>query len=179
MLNFTAMETALVTWVRAITNIPQSNVIVADQNAPVPVAGLYVTIKLGDIGHISRDQAGPTTTLGERVLHGHREMPVSIHAYRKGGREALESLADSLEWESVNDILIASNLVIYSVGSIRNLTDAVDNTMRDHYFLELFCRSASETVETLPAGGYIQTAEVTETIEQPPASDFVQTVIIG
>lgn len=179
MLDFTAMETALVTWVRDITGIAQTNVIVADQNIPVPVAGLYVTVKLGDVDHISRDQFGPTSTLGQRRLYGHREYPVSVHAYRKGGREALESLADSLEWYSVTQTLTDANLIIYSIGNIRNLTAAVDNTMRDHYFLELFCRSASEVIETLPTGGYIETTEVTETIEQPPMADFEQTVIIG
>ena len=179
MLNFAAMETALVALVRDITGIVQANVIIADQNIPAPISGLYVTVKLGDVAHVSRDQFGPTSTLGERTLHGHREMPISIHAYRKGGREALESIADSLEWDSVAQTLMDANMIIYSIGAIRNLTAPVDNTMRDHYFLELFCRSASETIETIPTGGYIEKAEVTETIEQPPMADFEQTVIIG
>lgn len=174
MLDLTAIENALVAWVKTVTGTSQ--VILADQNAPAPPEGLYLAVKLGAVDRIGRDQAGPTNGSGIRTLLGNREFPCTLHAYRQGGRAALDALANSLDTEGTRDTLREAGIAVWDIGPVTQVPQTLESTLREHGVLEIFLRVGVSRTEDV---GFIAQVELTGTTEHPPAPDTVETVTIG
>jgi hypothetical protein len=176
MLDLTAIETALVSWIRARTGLPQSHVFKGLQNIPQPKEGKYITFLLGGLDRIGRDQRGPTDANGVREVLGQREFPVTLSAFREGARELLDSLADSLDEEAPRDALRAAGIVVWDIGNVLDLTAAQETTMVEHHAVEIFLRVADSRTEYV---GFIAQVELTGTSQSANAPDHTETVTIG
>lgn len=176
MLDQTAMENVMMAWIRDRLTMDKNHVIPADENAPQPKQGKFITVKLASVDRVGRDQAGPTDDDGNRIRIGNREIVATIQGYRDGSREALDSLADSLEEQPIRDALRGAGLVIWDIGNVMNMTLPIEDTMRQHYVLEVFLRSHSQRTEAV---GFIAQVELEETTESANSADIVEEVTIG
>lgn len=176
MLDQAAITTAIVNWIMDRTGMDQAHVMLADQNAPQPAAGKFITVKLGTVDRVGRDQHGPTNDQGIRTRIGNREIILTIHGFRDGSREVMDNIADGLDDEPTRDKLRGAGIAIWNIGNVLNMTLPVEKTMRQHYVLEVDIRVGSERTENV---GYIAQVELEATTDQETGADIVEEITIG
>lgn len=176
MIDKAALEDSLFAWCLAYSGLAEKQIMIADQNAPAPKTGTYLTLKLGTLARKGYDQAGRAIADdGTRRILGNREWGLTLQAYRDGSDTALQRLAESIEDEAARATLTAAGIVVYDVGDILNTTVTVDRVRREQHTLEVFLRVASDRREQV---GYIEHVEIEGTTQSPPALDHVESITV-
>ncbi len=132
-MNVSALQNGLMKWAAEVLGdgIP---VILANSNKPAPsVTWISMDIKvLSQVGedYVSGASAVASPGTGfENVVLGTREIMVYFLGIGVGALQALSNLRDSLQKESVRDLLLLDSLIYVRAEDVQNLTNLIEQTM--------------------------------------------------
>lgn len=180
MIDWSAIEKALVAWLEDATGCP---VLVADQRAPQP-SPPYVTLRIDGPEVVGSDEIRVSSDLaqdpGEEVrleLRGQRTFTASINVYSqqrptasapydhaKSARHLAESIQASLALPSALASLYAAGLSVVAAGPVQNLTFLQDADHVERMQMDVRLATASSVSERT---GYIATVDVAQEQEAP------------
>jgi len=173
---FATIKTALTLWAR--TNTGLTYAIWSDQNSPQPLStdalksDAYVTLRYDNINQIGQDaQLLPTDNPGNVIIAGNREWTLFIQIKGKNAFSLMNDLRDSLQKETVRDILTLAGIVFVDNFSIQNITGLDDTEYIERASMDVLFRAASSITDIV---GTIKNIEVTETIKDAKGDQVYQ-----
>lgn len=171
MITKTQIEDAIAKWVEDQGFSP----FIADQNAPQP-KGLFCEIRVQNASSVGWDERRGPDGNGVATIVGNREIMVYLQTIRAGAFDALITLKDSLNKESVAGALARECLIFVEAESVVNLTDVEQTTMVERAALDIRFRTVAETSDNV---GLIERVEIEGTVKSGSGTEIVTQINVG
>ncbi len=128
----------------------------ADQDAPAPGA-TYITLRVMTNTSVGEDYVGAPDSEGVLEVIGNREYMLYLQAFGPGALDALDTLRNSLQLESVGDAFITAGIAFIDAQRVENLSQLIGQNMNERGALDVRFRANSSVTDTV---GLIEDADI-------------------
>ena len=170
-LDVSAAQGAFINWVQSVLALPEANLLWANQAAPEPTSGAWVSLRLLDVSPVAEVDTSRAVYVGgaelgeevEVVTEGLRSLTFSIQAFSRGvvaGNSSALALLSRLlmatRLESARAAFLAGGLSLYRRGAVTDLSALNAQRFEGRALLELFFYAVDSASE---ATGYISSVQ--------------------